>query len=57
MKIDYEMKYMECHIFPDTECFLCGLCDMARQEKEYAKEYYSLYVDEMEKCYNEGTYE
>lgn len=42
-----------CHIFPDTECMFCGLCDRARQEKEY----YDEYAEELSKCYNEGIYE
>ena len=45
---------IECHIFPDTECFFCGLCDRVRQEMEY----YDEYAEELSKCYsNEGTYE
>jgi hypothetical protein len=44
---------IECHIFPETECFFCGLCDRVRQEMEY----YDEYAEELSKCYNEGTYE
>ena len=29
----------ECTVFPDTMCFFCGLCDMARQEKAYFQEW------------------
>lgn len=28
-----------CHIFPCTFCFSCGLCNWARQEKEYYMEW------------------
>lgn len=28
-----------CTVFPDTECFSCGLCNWARQEKEYYEEW------------------
>lgn len=44
---------IECHIFEDTECFFCGLCDKVRQEKEY----YDEYAEELSKSYiNEGMY-
>lgn len=26
---------IECHIFPETECFFCGLCDRVRKERKY----------------------
>jgi hypothetical protein len=29
----------ECHVFPDTFCFSCGLCNWSRQEKEYYEEW------------------
>lgn len=29
----------KCYIFPDTFCFSCGLCDMARQEKKHFEEW------------------
>jgi hypothetical protein len=31
--------YFNCQVFPDTHCFGCGLCDMARQEKKYFEEW------------------
>ena len=29
----------QCHIFPDTFCFSCGLCNWVRKEKEYYEEW------------------
>jgi hypothetical protein len=31
-------KTFDCTVFPDTECFFCGLCDWMRIEKEYYEE-------------------
>jgi len=41
-RVKEDMKaYFDCTVFPDTECFFCGLCDWYRQETEYYKEYVS----------------
>lgn len=38
----------ECHIFPDTFCFSCGLCNWVRQEKENYKEWLKTYEEHEE---------
>lgn len=39
-QVKEDMKaYFDCHVFPDTRCFFCGLCDYARQEKKYFEEW------------------
>ena len=35
----------QCHVFPDTFCFSCGLCNWVRQEKKYYEEWLKDYKE------------
>lgn len=45
LKLDWERTSasIDCHIFSDTDCFGCGLCNWAREEKEYYNEFMKNY--------------
>lgn len=34
---------LDCSVFADTECFGCGLCNWAREEKKYYDEFMENY--------------